>query len=126
METESREIMSTLARVTGFAATFIAPLLVSTNAVAGEWKAQCPTGNTNCLLHKGAEQSKQGNHQEAIRYFDAAIKVNPNNAWHYHNRFIAKILIGDTSGALNDLLRAIEINPIVVCNTPKITDCYYD
>jgi len=106
--------------------TFLGAVLPIDHVNAGEWKAQCPTGNTNCLLHKGAEQSKQGNHQEAIRYFDAAIKVNPNNAWYYHNRFIAKILLGDTSGALNDLSRAIKINPVVVCNRPNITDCYYD
>jgi tetratricopeptide (TPR) repeat protein len=48
---------------------------------------------------------------EAIRVANAALAVNPNNQWLYHNRALAEISFGRFAEAESDMQQAIRLSP---------------
>ncbi|MCY4612600.1 MAG: tetratricopeptide repeat protein [Nitrospira sp.] len=53
----------------------------------------------------------QGKHEEAIKHYDEAIRINPQDADAYNNRGNAKFALGLHHDAIADCDRAIHINP---------------
>lgn len=58
------------------------------------------------ILHR-----RNGNTEEAIREYDAAIRIDPRDAWAYHNLGVAHRLRGAWTDAERAYLRAIEVRP---------------
>jgi tetratricopeptide (TPR) repeat protein len=54
---------------------------------------------------------QQGKLDQAIREYDAAIKLDPRDAWAYHNLGVAHRLRGSWVEAERAYLRAIELRP---------------
>lgn len=53
---------------------------------------------------------KKGNYENAIEYYSNYIKENPNDAYAYLNRAVAKGNLNDYAGEIQDYNKAIEIN----------------
>lgn len=47
----------------------------------------------------------------ALKDFDKAIELNPNDADYFNNRGVVKQDLEDIIGAINDYTKAIELNP---------------
>ena len=62
-------------------------------------------------IKMGLDRYVEKDYQGAIRFYDKAIEVNPNNPIAFHQRGLAKGLLNDLGGALSDLDRAIELDP---------------
>ena len=62
-------------------------------------------------INNGIEKGKTKKFEEAIMYFDKAIRLNPNNSRAYNNRGIAKSELKKYMGALMDFDEAIRLNP---------------
>ncbi|HNQ16225.1 MAG TPA: tetratricopeptide repeat protein, partial [Pyrinomonadaceae bacterium] len=60
---------------------------------------------------KGDDYSKSGDHANAVKQYDSAIKSDPRNADLYIKRGNEKLAQNDTKGALKDFDKAIEIKP---------------
>jgi tetratricopeptide (TPR) repeat protein len=60
---------------------------------------------------KGIALARQGKYDEAIDAFNKALRVNPDSPVDLYNRACVFSLKGDRSGALEDLGRAISLNP---------------
>ncbi len=52
-----------------------------------------------------------GLHDEAVRYFDRAIDLNPRSPFPHHNRGFAYLNLGQLEAASEDFLRALELQP---------------
>ena len=61
---------------------------------------------------KGALHGRQGEHEEALRYFTEAINLNPSYDMAFSNRSLARKFIGDIDGAIDDITHAINLDPI--------------
>ena len=62
-------------------------------------------------IKMGLNRYVEKDYQGAIRFYDKAVEVNPNNPIAFHQRGLAKGLLNDLGGALSDLDRAIELDP---------------
>ena len=62
---------------------------------------------------------KKGEYEEAIKHYDQAIRINPQDAAAYNNRGISKRTLGWHHDALADYDQAIRINP-------QYADAYYN
>lgn len=58
----------------------------------------------------GTQSMQQGQYQAAIKAFDEALRLNPNDAKTHINRGYARHRVGDLNGAIADYNEAIEIN----------------
>ena len=59
----------------------------------------------------GLTSQEKGEYEEAIRHYDQAIRINPQDAVAYNNRGIAKDALGRHDQAIDDFDQAIRINP---------------
>ncbi|KAL4658613.1 tetratricopeptide repeat protein 36-like [Arapaima gigas] len=59
---------------------------------------------------KGVSAAESGDQMKALEYFNQAIEVLPERASAYNNRAQNRRLQGDTTGALEDLERAISLS----------------
>ncbi|MBW1840321.1 MAG: tetratricopeptide repeat protein [Deltaproteobacteria bacterium] len=69
---------------------------------AAEWSAKAQA------LWKNGKYTEP---QNAIRYLDLAVGLNPNDAVHYNNRGLTKRDLGQYEKAIEDYNRAIELDP---------------
>lgn len=60
---------------------------------------------------EGVRVGRAGAHQEAIRHFDEATRLDPRSAAAYANRAIAYAILGRHSSALRDVSEAIRLEP---------------
>jgi len=67
--------------------------------------------NEQAYLYLGQLFITQKKLTEAISLFDEAIELNPNFGAAYHERGRAKLLNGDKDGSIEDMKKALEINP---------------
>ena len=67
--------------------------------------------NTEALLVKGKILSLKGNHQEAVKIFDALISQTPKTAGPYLERSIANTNIGNIDQAFKDVEKGLKILP---------------
>ena len=58
------------------------------------------------LFMQGVDKSRQGEHEEAIKDFDRALQLNPNDADAYGNRCVARYKLRDKQGAIEDCQKA--------------------
>lgn len=58
------------------------------------------------LFRQGVDKSHKGDHKEAIKDFDQALQLDPNNADAYGNRCVARYKLGDKHGAIEDCQKA--------------------
>lgn len=62
-------------------------------------------------LNQGLSYSDSGNYEQAIFYYDKAIKINPEYAMAYNNRGNVFYRMGEYERAIIDYNRAINLNP---------------
>ncbi len=62
------------------------------------------------FVQTGTQSLQQGQYQAAIKAFDEAIRLNPNDFKTYINRGYARHRVGDRNGAIADYSKAIELN----------------
>lgn len=60
---------------------------------------------------KGLKESLAGNEQEAIKYYNMAIKLDPKYALAYNNRCVSKTELDMFESAMKDCNAAIRFNP---------------
>lgn len=65
------------------------------------------------LALEGEVQRRKGLYKKALKNFNIAIKLEPNNDMFYASRSIAKKELKDYKGALLDIQKAIQIQPSV-------------
>ncbi len=65
----------------------------------------------NYFLRKAVNYHQFGDAKEAFKYYNKALKVNPNLADAYANRGVLKHNSGDLNGALSDYNNALKIKP---------------
>jgi len=65
----------------------------------------------NLYISWGGALANTGKLSEAMKLFDKAIEINPDDASAYNNRGITKAMLGDTKGAIEDFDQAIKLNP---------------
>ena len=63
------------------------------------------------LINQASLCEKSGNYDEALKYYNQAIAINPKNALAYIDRGNARSKLGDNEGAIKDFNQAIAINP---------------
>ena len=63
------------------------------------------------LNNRGEKWQREGKYDEAIREYEAALRLNPKLAHAWNNRGLAKGALGDKDGALADYSEAIRIDP---------------
>lgn len=56
----------------------------------------------------GQDKSSKKEYEEAIRYFNEAIQLNPNNPYYYSSRGFARSSSKDYNGAIEDYTKAIK------------------
>lgn len=71
------------------------------------------------FIKKGIDAAKNSNHKEAIKNFDYALTISPNDFNIYVYRAFAKESLKDYKGAIEDYDKAISI-------TPKDPNIYYN
>ena len=54
------------------------------------------------LFKAGVDKSRKGDFKEALKDFDRALQIDPNNADAYGNRCVARYKLGDKQGAIED------------------------
>ena len=60
---------------------------------------------------RGNSKSSLQNFEDAIKDYDKAIEIDPENASAYYNRGVTRQGIDDTQGAMSDHNNAIKYNP---------------
>lgn len=63
------------------------------------------------FLESGKKQVYEGNYSKAIKYYNKALKLNPNFAEVYYHRANAKYDLKDYEGAILDCRKALGLNP---------------
>jgi len=63
------------------------------------------------LKNEGNDLVKQEKYKEALEAYNAAIKIDGNNAIYYCNRAAAHNKLGNNEQALNDCFRSLQIDP---------------
>ena len=63
------------------------------------------------LINQASLCEKSGNYDEALKYYNQAIAINPKNALAYIDRGNARSKLGDNEGAIKYYNQAIAINP---------------
>ena len=67
--------------------------------------------NEQAFLYLGKLYIQEKRFKEAIELLDEAIEMNPNYAPAYHERGLAKLMNGDKDGSLQDITKALQLNP---------------
>ena len=63
------------------------------------------------LNSRGLDKYEHNRYQEAIKDYDRAIELNPDETTAFNNRGVAKQVIGDYAEAIGDYEKALELNP---------------
>ena len=58
------------------------------------------------LFMQGVNKSRKGDFKAALKDFDQALQIDPNNADAYGNRCVARYKLGDKQGAIEDCQKA--------------------
>lgn len=69
----------------------------------------CQTSNE--YINQGAENIVTGDLQKAMKDFNKAIELNPDDSRSYTGRGMVKMNMSDFKGALQDFNKAIELDP---------------
>lgn len=70
-----------------------------------------PDENLGDLLGKGAVQMQVGNYEQALYFFNKALKIDPNYSAAYNNKGNTLRTMGQLDEALDNYNKAIEIHP---------------
>ena len=57
----------------------------------------------------GTRFADEGNYVEALKNFNRAIEIDPDNATAYFNKGTVKVKLGDLTGSKNDFLKAFNL-----------------
>ena len=61
------------------------------------------------LFTAGVDKSRQGDFSAALKDFDQALQLDPNNADAYGNRCVARYKLRDKQGAIKDCQKAVAL-----------------
>ena len=67
--------------------------------------------SSNVWFHKGSELMSSEKYDEAIKAYDKAIGINPQNPDAWYNKGLALAKLGELDEAVKAYDKAIEINP---------------
>ncbi|HUV60212.1 MAG TPA: tetratricopeptide repeat protein [Desulfatiglandales bacterium] len=84
-------------------------------------KAKVDTRND---FEMGSKLFKEGNYEEAIKYFKKIIDISPNMAMAYYNLGLSYLRTGNIEEALSSLKRALELKPDMVITYFALGECY--
>jgi tetratricopeptide (TPR) repeat protein len=70
-----------------------------------------PEQKAEAFKRRGNARAAAGAHEDAIRDFDSAIKLRPNDAAAYAARGQVRLSRGDNQGAITDLTLAVRLDP---------------
>ena len=95
-----------------FVAVFIGLCLLIISGVIVNWK-MLPWENcsSDTYYNIGASLEQQGNVEESIKYYQTALKLNPDNVMAHNNIGILLYKKGDTDEALSHFEHALRIDP---------------
>jgi tetratricopeptide (TPR) repeat protein len=91
-----------------------AALLILTGGVAGIFILRDPGVAPDQSLEMtaiGAAFERRGDHQEALRATDEAIRINPKNPGAWHNRGLSLLGLGRREEAMSSLNEALRLDP---------------
>jgi len=75
------------------------------------------------ILHAAAHRAAEGQVVESTRLFNRLIAEHPDFAEAYHQRGMARYLWDHYYGAMSDLLRAVQLNPIHFAAMANLGHC---
>ncbi len=73
--------------------------------------AEASSGSARRAWSEGNRLFRDGRYADAIWAYTEAIRHDPIRSDFYHNRAVTKAILADPDGALQDLWRAIELEP---------------
>ncbi len=86
---------------------FLSAAILLSLTVTGAWAAE----DAKTLINRGLENCNDGKFDQAIKDFDAALKLKPNDAAIITYRGVAKYAKGQLDAALADFEQAIKLDP---------------
>ena len=69
--------------------------------------------STNVWFHKGSELMNLGKYNEAIKAYDKAIEINPQDSDAWYNKGLDLEQLSKSDESIKAYEKAIEINPII-------------
>ena len=63
------------------------------------------------MLSKGTDALSSGKLQQAVEFFSQAVEADPNDYMAHYRRGIAYIAMGKVRSALQDIEKAVALNP---------------
>lgn len=77
------------------------------------WQIWLSSGSetVDMLMFQGVQQMRRGSYKQAIFLFTAVIEMDPGFAEAWNKRATVRFLLGDLDGALDDVEKALELEP---------------
>ncbi|MGI6222914.1 MAG: tetratricopeptide repeat protein [Prevotella sp.] len=80
-------------------------------AVDADWLVEHDAESEDAMLFKAQVEQVQGNNEEALKYFDKVVELNPFSVEAFRQRGGLKLAMGDKTGAEEDMKIVLELDP---------------
>lgn len=85
-----------------------------------------PSGEDTAMARRAVQEAQKGNYNDAIDLIQAALSLNPNNAFHAYNAGIIYDMAGQTNSAVVFYERALELDAVNGLNAKLPRGQIYD